>query len=56
MLYQTAFAFAPATVSANNQFFLCTANGRIALSALELSIGILPSLTNLLRLSLWFVT
>ena len=51
ILYITAFAFAPATVSANSQFFLCTAKGLIALSALEFVSGIFPSSKNLIRLS-----
>lgn len=44
--YITAFAFAPSILSANSQFFLCTANGLIALSAKLFDKGILASLKN----------
>ena len=44
--YITAFAFAPSTLSANNQFFLCTANGLIDLSAKLFVNGIRPSFKN----------
>ena len=54
--YHTAFALAPLTLSANSQFFLCTAKGLIALSAFELVSGILPSFKNLLKFSFWFKT
>lgn len=49
MLYATALAWAPATVSITFQFFLPTQNGRIARSHAELLIGISPVSRNALR-------
>ena len=43
ILYTVALAFAPLGLPLNNQFFLPTVNGRIALSAKLLDISIFPS-------------